>query len=138
MHMDHAPDDIVDWPEFQAARAQMGPAFIRILGYFREDGEKAVADIESAVREQNATKLVLPAHKLKGEARQFGAEKLADLAELIEDHARHCVETRDRPDEIVPHVVGLRPLFEATLNALEAEVNPLVQRRRAAGPGPFG
>ena len=36
------------------------------------------------MREQNTTGLVIPAHTLKGESRQLGAEPLADIAELIE------------------------------------------------------
>ncbi|HEY0115996.1 MAG TPA: Hpt domain-containing protein, partial [Allosphingosinicella sp.] len=38
--MDEAADDIVDWATFSAVRAELGANFVRILGYFREDGEK--------------------------------------------------------------------------------------------------
>ena len=84
----------------------------------------------------------IPAHTLKGESRQFGAEPLADLAEAIETIARDCVETRDTPDEALEHVVQLRPLFEETLTLLEREANPLVEAvaarfRRARSDG-FG
>src|SRR3546814_1824686 len=34
---------LVDWEEFRATRGQLGAAFVRILGYFREDGTKSVA-----------------------------------------------------------------------------------------------
>lgn len=129
--------DLVDWDEFRASRAQLGAAFVRILGYFREDGTKSVLAIEAAMREADARGLVMPAHTLKGEARQFGAEKLASLAEDIEAFARRCIEMRTTPEEYLPKVVGLRPLFNATLAALEAESNPLVQRR-AGGFGRAG
>ena len=122
-------DSLVDWNEFRATRAQLGGAFVRILGYFREDGTKSVAAIEAAMRAHDARGLVMPAHTLKGEARQFGAEKLAGLAEQLEMFARHCVEAQISPDEYLPRVVALRPLFEETLAALECESNPLVQRR---------
>ncbi|MDP3782618.1 MAG: Hpt domain-containing protein, partial [Sphingopyxis sp.] len=36
---------LVDWDEFRATRTQLGAAFVRILGYFREDGTKSVAAI---------------------------------------------------------------------------------------------
>lgn len=124
-----AHDDLVDWPAFMAARAELGSDFIRILGYFREDGIKSVAAIEDAVRQGNATALVIPAHTLKGESAQFGADPLSELAEQIEAVARRCVETRERPDELLEQVVRLRPLFEATLAAFEKECNPLVERK---------
>ena len=124
-------DILIDWDEFRATRAQLGAAFVRILGYFREDGTKSVVAIEEAMRARDARGLVIPAHTLKGESRQFGAEKLAELAEDIETFARHCLEAQVSPEEYLPRVVELRPLFEQTLAALEREANPLVQRRPA-------
>ena len=126
-------DQLVDWTAFQAARSELGAGFVRILGYFREDGIKSVAAIEDAMRGGNAAALVLPAHTLKGESRQFGAEPLAILAESIEHIARQCVETRDAPEEALEEVVKLRPCFEATLTMLEREANPLVERRPQFG-----
>jgi HPt (histidine-containing phosphotransfer) domain-containing protein len=81
------------------------------------------------MRARNASALVIPAHTLKGEARQFGAERLAAIAETIEMIARNCVETRDEPTELLEPVVKLRPMFTATLEMLEREANPLVPRR---------
>ena len=114
---------LIDWNVFTRARAELGAGFVRILGYFREDGVKSVAAIETAMR----------AHTLKGEARQFGAEPLAILAERIEAIARDCVENRDTPDEALEDIVALRPLFEQTLAKLERESNPLVERRPTFG-----
>ena len=124
---------LVDWNEFRATRTQLGAAFVRILGYFREDGVKSVAAIEEAMRARSAGGLVMPAHTLKSEARQFGAERLGALAEDIEMFARRCVEAQVSPEEYLPRVVELRPLFEETLTALEREANPLVQRRPTFG-----
>ncbi|NJS13750.1 MAG: Hpt domain-containing protein [Sphingopyxis sp.] len=126
---------LIDWDEYRASRAQLGSAFVRILGYFREDGTKSVLAIEAAMRDGDARGLVIPAHTLKGESRQFGAEQLANVAEDIETFARRCVEMRVSPEEYLPKVVGLRSLFNATLDALERESNPLVQRRPVAGFG---
>ena len=123
---------LVDWTVFTQARSELGAGFVRILGYFREDGVKSVAAIETAMRALNAAAMVLPAHTLKGEARQFGAEPLGALAEKIETIARDCVENRDTPDEALQSVVELRPLFDRTLEMLERESNPLVERRPAA------
>ncbi len=122
-------DDIINWKAFAETRALMGTGFVRILGYFREDGMKSVAAIEDAMRMNDSVKLVMPAHTLKGEAWQFGAEQLGALAERIEIAARHYVEIHQDPADLVEQVVQLRPLFEATLTALENEVSPLAQRR---------
>jgi HPt (histidine-containing phosphotransfer) domain-containing protein len=127
--------DIVDWAHFERSRAELGPSFIKILGYFREDGTKSVAAIEQAMREGNTVALVIPAHTIKGEARQFGAEPLATLAELIETTARLCVETRRFPDELVPQVVELRNLLSRTLELFDRATNPLLSRQRGGGFG---
>ncbi len=128
---DEAPD-IIDWAHFEKNRAELGPGFIRILSYFREDGAKSVAQIEQAMHAENTTALVIPAHTLKGEARQFGAEPLAEVAELIETTARLCIETHRFPDELVKDVVELKRLFQQTVDLFEKATNPLVTRTPAA------
>ena len=135
--MDNARPNIIDWTHFDKSRNELGPGFIRILGYFKEDGVKSINQIEAAMREENTAALVLPAHTLKGESRQLGAEPLAKIAELIESTARFCIETHRFPDELVPQVVELRRLFDQTVDAFDKETNPLMQR--ASGPhGGFG
>lgn len=129
------PRDYVDWVHFEKSRAELGPGFIRILGYYREDGAKSVAAIEAAMHEQNTVALVIPAHTLKGESRQFGAEPLAAVAEKIETVARMSIETRRFPDELVPDVVELRRLFNATLELFELATNPLQTRAVSGGFG---
>ncbi|MDB5697715.1 MAG: Hpt protein [Alphaproteobacteria bacterium] len=124
---------IVDWTVFSRARAELGPGFVRILGYFREDGEKSVAKIEAAMQRGDTTGLVIPAHTLKSEARQFGAEPLGQLAEDIEFAARRAIEQRTFPDELIPAVAKLRPLYRETLELFDKESNPLVERRAAFG-----
>ena len=127
--------DIVDWAYFEKSRTELGGAFIRIVNYFKEDGVRSVGQIEQAMREQNTTALVIPAHTLKGEARQLGAEPLAKIAELIETTARFCVENGRFPDELVPDVVQLRALFDQTIALFEKETNPLVTRTAPTGFG---
>ena len=126
--------DIVDWVHFERSRSELGPGFIRILSYFREDGVKSVGAIEQAMREQNTAALVIPAHTLKGESRQLGAETLAKIAELIETTARFCVESRRFPDELVKDVVELRRLFDQTVEQFDKATNPLLSR----APAGFG
>jgi HPt (histidine-containing phosphotransfer) domain-containing protein len=127
--------DLVDWVHFERSRSELGPGFIKILGYFREDGTKSLDQIEQAMREQNTAALVIPAHTLKGESRQLGAEPLAKVAELIESTARFCVESHRFPDELVAKVVELRKLFEQTVDQFDKATNPLMARNR---PGPAG
>jgi HPt (histidine-containing phosphotransfer) domain-containing protein len=127
--------DIVDWVHFEKSRAELGPGFIRILSYFREDGTKSVEAIEQAMHEQNTVALVIPAHTIKGEARQFGAEPLAAVAELIESTARLCVETHRFPDELVPNVVELRRLWMQTIQLFDQATNPLQSRAQQGGFG---
>ena len=129
--------DIVDWVHFEKSRAELGPAFIKILSYFREDGAKSVLAIEQAMHEHNTIGLVIPAHTLKGEARQFGAEPLAVIAEKIEQVARFCIETHSFPDNLIPDVVELRRLWRTTMELFDKETNPL-QTRPGAIPGGFG
>ena len=131
-----AVDELVDWTKFSQMRTELGASFVRILGYFREDGEKAVAKIEEAMHRRDAAGLVLPAHTLKAEARQFGAEPVAELAEAIEQAGRRALESRLFPDDILPQVAQLRPLYGRTLDQLEEETNPLVARRQGADRGP--
>ena len=126
---------LIDWTVFAKSRAELGAGFVRILGYFREDGVKSVAAIEVAMRAQNAAAMVIPAHTLKGEARQFGAEPLGEMAERIETIARDCVESRDTPEAALADIVALSAMFEKTLSMLEREANPLVERRPQQGFG---
>lgn len=130
--MTDKPDDLIDWKTFTETRNLLGAGFVRILGYFREDGTKSVAAIEEAMRLKDSSKLIIPAHTLKGESWQFGADSLALLAEEIEVAARHYVEIQIDPSELVEKVVRLRPIFEATLAALESEASPLMERRPAS------
>jgi len=128
--------ELINKEEYERARAQLGVNFSRILGYFREDGVRSVAQVEQAMRDRNAAGLVLPAHTLKGESRQFGSRALGDLAERIEMTARRCVEHHMGPEELVGDVADLRGCFERTLAELEAHAGLASGVRRS--PAGFG
>ena len=123
--------ELINWQEYSYARKELGDAFVRILGYFREDGIRSVDAIEQAMRSRDSVGLVIPAHTLKGESRQFGAKLIGDMAETIEVTARRCVETREGPEELIEIVADLRGRFDETLRALEEGVSPLVTQKRA-------
>lgn len=131
--LDEAAEQIVEWSTFSTLRAELGASFVRILGYFREDGEVSVAKIERAMHAKNCAGMVLPAHTLKTEARQFGALPLAANAEEIEIAARRGIESQLFPDDILPQVAELRPLYTRTMDLLEKSANPRLTRRRAFG-----
>ncbi|MFC3442448.1 Hpt domain-containing protein [Sphingobium rhizovicinum] len=132
--MSYQSTDLVSWTDFARTRGELGAAFLRILGYFREDGVKSITAIEEAFRARNAAALVTPAHTLKGESAQFGAYRLSGMAEEIEMTARRCVETREGPDELIETVVALRPCFTETMALLDRDASPLAPRR----PATFG
>lgn len=126
--------ELVNWSVVARVRGQLGGEFARILGYFREDGVKSLIALEEAMRRGDAAALVRPAHTLKGEALQVGAEPLGLLAERIEHRARRCVEFQESPEDLLPDVARLRPLFNDTLTLLDREVPPVrvaVPRRPA-------
>ena len=127
--------ELIDWSLFERSRDELGPGFIKILGYYREDGAKSVQQLEEAMHDKDTVALVIPAHTLKGESRQFGAEPLAEIAERIEVAARSCVEEGRFPDELIPDVVKLKELFRVTLEAFDEAVSPLMKRNRAQGFG---
>lgn len=136
-----ADEPLVDQAIFERARAALGADFVRILGYFLEDGAKSIAEIESAFRERAAVRMIAPAHRLKGEAHQIGAMAIGEMAFVIEMGARRAVETHGDPADLLVPVARLQPLWEETITVLERETNPLVQRApkgEAAPAGGFG
>lgn len=134
MNDTHGP---IDCDTLTMLRRELGDGFARVLGYFRDDGEQAVAAIEAAVRARNACALVRPAHKLKGEALQFGATALGLVAERIEMAARAAVEDHVFPVEVIEQAVALRAHFgEAmALLMLDAAPCPPPVSRRPVGFG---
>lgn len=142
--MSHLDTELVNWNELARTRGELGAAFTRILGYFREDGIKSIGAVEDAFRARQAAALVRPAHTLKGESAQFGALRLSAMAEEIEMVARRCVESQEAPDELIETVVALRGCFSETMALLDRDASPLVARRptsfgrRVEAPQGFG
>lgn len=129
--MSHRDVELISSSAFAHARAELGAQFARILGYFRQDGEQSVAAVEKAFRARSAVALVTPAHRLKGEAAQFGALRLSAIAEEIEMVARRCIESRESPEELIETVVALGPCFAETMALLEQGAGSQAARRVA-------
>lgn len=141
--MPHNDAELVNWQLLSRTRTELGAEFPRILGYFREDGEKSITTVENAFRARDAVALVIPAHTLKGESAQFCAYRLSAMAEEIEMVARRCVEFRESPEELIEIVVALRPCFNETMALLNRDATPLAARRpvtfgRRVDPSPQG
>jgi len=132
---------LVDEPDLAQARAALGADLARILGYFRDDGARSIVQMEEALAAGDAAAMVRPAHTLKGEARQFGCQRLGDIAEAIETTARRCVEQHSLPD-VAAEVAMLRGCFTdsfAMLNGPAAQAplfasTPAPPRPMAARP----
>lgn len=127
--MAYEGETTVDWARFENARAALGVNFFRVLGYFREDGGKAVRAIEEAMRAQDAAAMIGPADLIKVEGIQLGALAVAELAEDIEFQARDCVEWHQSPAMLLEDVVQLRALFNQAVAAFDQETNPLQVRK---------
>ena len=112
---------LVEHAELAEARRMIGADLARIIGYFREDGAKAILAIEDALHARSARDMVLPAHKLKGEARQLGAARLGEIAETIEMTARSCLERQAEPEGVASEVAMLRGCFAETMTQLGAD-----------------
>ncbi|HWI87162.1 MAG TPA: Hpt domain-containing protein [Sphingomonas sp.] len=128
----------IDHAKLNGLRSELGVHFPRILSYFAEDGIKSVEAIEEAIRIRDAVALVRPAHTLKGESLQFGANALGYAAEHVEAVAREAVEARSFPADIVEYSTCLRPLFEEALRALQREAAPAVSPGPLRRTGGFG
>jgi len=109
---------LVSEPELAQTRAILGSELARVMGYFSEDGTRAIIQIEEALADGSAAAMVIPAHTLKGESRQFGAHRLGDIAESIENTARRCVELQSEPGEVAAEIAMLRACFVDTLAIL--------------------
>lgn len=135
----HLP--FVDAADLAITQREIGSAFARILGYYRQDGVVSITAIEDAMAERNAAAMILPAHSLKGESLQFAATRMAELAQHVEMTARQCVEDRASLPDALGHDVGqMRSCFHETVTILEAaiEIAPATQRAAPVSRPVFG
>jgi HPt (histidine-containing phosphotransfer) domain-containing protein len=131
---------LINEADLAVVQREIGPALPRIFGYYRQDGVTSITAIEDAMAERNATAMILPAHSLKGESRQFGAERMAEIAEHLETTARQCVEDRTAlPDALAVDVGMMRACFHETVTQLESKIMGAAPPPRAAPARPvFG
>ncbi len=130
--MEFSAELLVDWDTFERARKLLGNNFYRSFGYFEEDGARSIAMIVTAIREESATRLVLPAHAIKCDALHFGANRLAKLAAHLEYGARDYVELRLSPGDLIPFAAQVQPLFDETIATLKRAISPLQLKMRGS------
>src|SRR3546814_11786992 len=94
--LDQDQDEIVHTRVFERARAELGSAFLRILGSFREDRVKAVDRIERAMRTGHTASLLLPALPPKGAARPVVASSLGVLADPCQLDSRRWPRPQEK------------------------------------------
>ena len=76
---------------YEEALAHMGgdPSFVLELAeIFILESPERMQQLKQAVVEKNAENIYLIAHKLKGEAANFGRPRIEDLAEILCNHGR--------------------------------------------------
>lgn len=120
---------LINDSEFAHAQDQLGAAFPMIVDIFAEEAEKSVGMLARAMAALDAAGMIIPAHSIKGEARQFGARLLAELAERIEAGARQCVSQGREPVELD---LPVRQIAQ-TLTQSVATMRETLVRRRLAG-----
>ena len=130
--------DIVDWAHFEKSRTELGPGFIRILAYFKEDGVKSIAEIETGdarpeydrarASGAHAQGRIAPAWRRAG-----GEDRRADR-----DHRAFLrrIATAS-PTSWCPRWSSFAALFSETVEQFEKATNPLMTRA-PAGPSGFG
>lgn len=67
----------------------MGEEFAELVGFFREDTEKALSTLQQAITNQDFIHVGGICHKLKSSSQLVGALELAEIATALEDYKQH-------------------------------------------------
>ena len=124
--------DIVDWAHFEKSRTELGPGFIRILSYFKEDGVKSIAQIEQAMHDAEHDRARSP--RAHPEGRIAPARRRTACEDRGADRV-HCAllrrVPRRFPDDLVPEVVQLQGLVQRDGRTVRQSDQPLGHAHRA-------
>ncbi len=95
-------------------------SFLRdLIQIYLDDAPKRVADIEAAAASQDARRLTLAAHSLKGSSSNFGANQLRALSEELEELGR-----KSALDGVAARVAPLKEEYERVKAELTALLTP--------------
>lgn len=100
-------------------RDSVGETFERMVQCFLEDAPAYLEAIDAAVMQADADRLAEAAHSLKGSARNFGADQLAEACRELETMGRggDCAGAR-------VHLRGLHEAFYQVRRSLQQELSP--------------
>ena len=112
----------IDREAWAETRSLVGDRIDIISGYFLEDGERYIREIQAALQSGRALKeFVMPAHTLKSSARQFGLLGLADLARRIEEIGRTQSDMNSAAAAIQPLIAPLQQAFDEASAYLQSQ-----------------
>lgn len=117
-HQQFASQAVVDRAFLVEVRVELGDAFGGILDMFADDGLMTVAAIEDLSARNDRDALAAAAHNLKGEARQFGCDRLAAISLALERGMRAPSDDPMSSDDVRALVAQLRPCFLSSIAAL--------------------
>lgn len=122
----------IDWARFALVCQHADRRIHRLIGYFREDSERALDAADQAARSGNLVGMLGHLEALRRDSVQIGALGLAELAEAVENEARDMVDHGLTDFAFPPGLPALARRLHDTLAALEAEVSPPVAALRSA------
>lgn len=96
----------------------MGPAFPALATRYVEMSQDYLSTIEQGIASGDVKSVVDAAHPFKSSSRQLAADKVADLAAIIEHEGK---EYGNITDEMKRSAMALRPAVEEASAALKAE-----------------
>lgn len=108
----------IDPDLFIKAKIMMEEDFPLIMGYYLDEAESRIAQMQRAMNEQDVTKAMIPAHTIKSSSRQFGATTLGDAAYEVELASKNAAPI----SQVEPLVCRLTELYEAVKPFFESEL----------------
>ncbi|MGE0251548.1 MAG: Hpt domain-containing protein [Dongiaceae bacterium] len=114
---------VIDPELVQEAKQAMKSKFPMMVEYYLEDAHAYIQVICSAYREQNAAKLLAPAHTLKSSSRQMGALQLSELAREIETLTRAVIDGGPQLKTLEDKIARLNSYFQAVEQALREDID---------------
>lgn len=81
--------DVIDEDIITESKSLMGDKFSMVIEYFIEDTVGYISEIENAIKENDTSKAIAPAHTIKSSAKQLGVLRVFELAKNIEEFCRN-------------------------------------------------
>ena len=82
----------VDAETYTMLQEIMGDEFNELVGFFREDSEQALTQLQCSIDTQDSGQVGSICHKLKSSSRLIGAMAMAEIARTLEEYKDHHVQ----------------------------------------------